>query len=110
MSGGGMYGRTEDEWQELEQAGWDFLKARATERRGDAAHDPTVSYTDANEELAARTGQARFDFGRPGDRAAMGYLLGRISRNRSWPVARLLISTGRPMPDRDSSAWPVRSA
>jgi hypothetical protein len=32
------------------------------------------------------------DFGRPGDRAAMGYLLGRISRNRSWPVARLLIS------------------
>ena len=92
MSGSVMYGRTEHEWQELEQAGWDFLKARATERRGDAAHDPTVSYSDANEELAARTGQSPLDFGRQGDRTAMGYLLGRISRNRSWPVARLLIS------------------
>lgn len=29
MSGGVMYGRTEHEWQELEQAGWDSLKARA---------------------------------------------------------------------------------
>ena len=63
MSGSVMYGRTEHEWQELEQAGWDFLKARATERRGDAAHDPTVSYSDANEELAARTGQSPLDFG-----------------------------------------------
>ena len=83
MSDGVMYGRTEHEWQELEQAGWDFLKASATERRGDAADDPTVSYSDANEELAARTGQPPLDFGLPGDRAAMGYLLGRISRNRS---------------------------
>jgi hypothetical protein len=73
--------------------GWPgAIKARATERRGDAAHDPTVSYSDANEELAARTGQPPLDFGRQGDRAAMGYLLGRISRNRSWPVARLLVS------------------
>jgi len=92
MSGSVIYGRTEHEWHELEQAGWEFLKARATERRGDPAHDPTVSYTDANEELAARTGQPSLDFSRPGDRAAMGYLLGRISRIRSWPVARLLIS------------------
>ena len=92
MSGGVMYGRAEHDWQELEQVGWDFLKARASERRCDAAHDPTVSYTDANEALAARTGQPPLDFGRPGDRAAMGYLLGRISRNRSWPVVRLLIS------------------
>jgi hypothetical protein len=43
MSGGAMYGRTEHEWQELEQAGWDFLKEKAAGRRGDAAHDPTVS-------------------------------------------------------------------
>jgi hypothetical protein len=34
MSGSVMYGRIEHEWQELEQAGWDFLKAKATERRG----------------------------------------------------------------------------
>ena len=58
----------------------------------DAAHDPTVSYGHANEELATRTGQMAFGFGRQADRAVMGYLLGRISRNRSWPVSRLLIS------------------
>jgi hypothetical protein len=92
MSGGTMYGRTEHEWQELEQAGWDFLREKAAERRGDATHDPTVSYSDANEELAARTGQPAFDFGQQAGRAAMGYLLGRISRNRSWPVSQLLIS------------------
>jgi hypothetical protein len=92
MSHGAMYGRTEHEWQQLEQAGWDFLKERAAERRGDATDDPTVSYSDANEELAARTGQPPFDFGQQADRAAMGYLLGRISRHRSWPGSRLLIS------------------
>jgi hypothetical protein len=92
MSGGAMYGRTEDEWQELEQAGWDFLREKAAERRGDATHDPTVSYSDANEELAARTGQPAFDFGQQAGRTAMGHLLGRISRNRSWPVSQLLIS------------------
>lgn len=92
VSGNATYGRTELEWQELEQAGWDFLKARAAERRGDAAHDPTVSYSDANLELAARTGQPAFNFGQQSDRAAMGFLLGRISRNRSWSMSRLLIS------------------
>jgi len=92
MSQSAMYGRTEPEWQQLEQAGWDFLKERAAERRGDATHDPTVSYSDANEELAVRTGQPPFDFGQQVGRAAMGYLLGRISRNRSWPVSQLLIS------------------
>jgi len=92
MSGGTMYGRTEHEWQELEQAGWDLLREKAAERRGDATHDPTVSYRDANEELAARTGQPTFDFDQQAGRAAMGYLLGRISRNRSWPVSQLLIS------------------
>jgi len=51
-----------------------------------------VSYGDANAELAARTGLAKFDFEQQVDRAAMGHLLGRISRNRSWPAARLLIS------------------
>jgi hypothetical protein len=92
MSGSVMYGRTEHEWQELEQAGWDFLKARAAERRGDATHDPTVTYSQANEEVAATTGQRPFDFDQQVGRAAMGYLLGRISRNRSWPISQLLIS------------------
>src|SRR5262245_29667975 len=81
MSREAMYGRTEQEWQELEQAGWDFLRGKAGACRGDAAHDPTVSYSDANEELAARTGRPAFDFGQQAGRAAMGYLLGRISRN-----------------------------
>lgn len=76
MSGSTTYGRTEGEWEELEQAGWDYLKAKAAERPGDAAHDPTVSYSDANEELAARTGQRAFDFGQQADRAAMGYPAG----------------------------------
>lgn len=74
MSGGAMYGRTEREWQALEQAGWDFLEDKAAERRGDAAHDPAVSYSDANLELAARTGQRALNFGQQADRAAMGYL------------------------------------
>jgi len=88
---GAIYGRTEEEWQQLEDAGWEFLKEKAAERPGDAA-DPTVSYSDANDELAARTGQPRFDFGQRAGRATMGYLLGRISRSRSWPTSRLLIS------------------
>ncbi len=87
-----MYGRTEEDWQRLEDAGWEFLKEKAAERPGDVAHDPTVSYSDANDELAARTGQPRFDFDQRAGPATMGYLLGRISRNRSWPTARLLIS------------------
>src|SRR6266571_7444942 len=82
-----MYGRTEEEWQQLEDAGWVFLKEKAAERPGDA-----VSYSDANDELAARTGQPGFDFGQRAGRATMGYLLGRISRNRSWPTSSLLIS------------------
>jgi hypothetical protein len=74
MSDTAKYGRTEREWQERDQAGWDFLKAKAAGRRGDAAHDPTVSYSDANEELATRTGQPAFDFGQQAGRAAIGYL------------------------------------
>jgi hypothetical protein len=92
MSRSLRYGRTEEQWEELEQAGRDYLKQRAADRRGDPAHDPTVSYRDASDELAARPGQPAFDFGRSADRAAMGYLLGRISRNRSWPISRLLLS------------------
>jgi hypothetical protein len=92
MSQDMKYGRTEDDWQQLEDAGWEFLTEKAAERRGDAGHDPTVSYGKANEELAARTGQPTFDFNQQAGRAAMGYLLGRISRNRSWPASGLLIS------------------
>jgi len=69
------------------QAGRVGILETAGGRRGDSAHDPTVSYRDASEELAARTGWPAFDFGRQADRAAMGHLLGRISRNRSWPAA-----------------------
>lgn len=92
MDHGVRYGRTEDEWQQLEDLGWEFLKEKAGERRGDPRHDSTVSYGEANSQLAARTGLPEFDFGRQADRAAVGYLLGRISRNRSWPASGLLIS------------------
>src|ERR1700730_6795567 len=35
-----MYGRTEDEWQQREDAGWELLKERAAERPGDAPMTP----------------------------------------------------------------------
>jgi hypothetical protein len=53
-----MYGRHEDEWQQLEDTGWEFLKQKAAERPGDAAHDPTVSYGEANAELGGQDGPA----------------------------------------------------
>jgi hypothetical protein len=103
-----MYGRAEDEWQELEQAGWEFLKEKAAERHGDPAHDPTVPYGTANAELAVWTGQPAFDFSQHVGRAAMGYLLGRISHPQlaSFKAADIgpwsAIRT-RPTPGRDSS-------
>jgi hypothetical protein len=67
-----MYGRDEDEWNELEEAGLAFLLERARLER-------VTSYTEMNTVLAQRTGHRSFDFGQDSERAAMGYLLGRIS-------------------------------
>jgi hypothetical protein len=78
------YGRTEDEWDKLEDAGWEFLVSQARLER-------TTSYTEINTVLTRRTGVREFNFDLDGERAAMGELLGEISE-RSYRKAHLLIS------------------
>jgi hypothetical protein len=79
-----LYGRYEDEWDRLEDAGLDFLIERAKLAR-------VTSYTEMNTVLAQRTLLPPFDFDQESERAAMGYLLGRIS-DREYPRTSLLIS------------------
>lgn len=67
-----MYGRDEEEWDDLEEVGRAFLIERARLER------PTT-YTEMNTVLAQRTGHRIFDFSQESERAAMGYLLGRIA-------------------------------
>ena len=78
------YGRTDEEWDALEAAGWEFLVRQARLQR-------TTSYTEMNTVLARRTGVREFDFDFDGERHAMGELLGQLS-DRSFGQARLLIS------------------
>lgn len=78
------YGRTDEEWDKLEEAGWEFLVSQARLHR-------TTSYTEMNTVLARRTGVREFDFGLDGERRAMGELLGQLSE-RSFGDAHLLIS------------------
>src|SRR5215831_17706724 len=78
------YGRDEGEWDELEDVGLGFLIERAKLER-------VTSYTELNTVLTQRTGLRRFDFDQDSERAAMGYLLGRISE-RELPRIGLLIS------------------
>lgn len=80
------YGRGEEEWNELEEAGLEFLRERARPER-------VTSYTETNTALAQRTGRRRFDFDFDfeSERAAMGYLLGRISE-REFGRTHVLIS------------------
>ncbi len=78
------YGRTVEEWNDLERAGWEFLVSQARLQR-------TTSYTEMNTVLARRTGVREFDFDLDGERRAMGELLGQLSE-RSFQQARLLIS------------------
>ncbi|GAA1658143.1 hypothetical protein ACFQY4_17325 [Catellatospora bangladeshensis] len=78
------YGRSEDEWITLTEAGQEFLVERARLAR-------TTSYTELNTTLVRRTGLPGFDFGREADRAAMGQLLYRVvAANR--PQTKLMIS------------------
>lgn len=65
------YGRTDAEWERLTHVGLDFLVERARMGR------PT-SYTEMNTVLHQRTRLPPFNFELDHDRAAMGYLLGRI--------------------------------
>ncbi len=78
------YGRTDKEWDALDQTGWEFLVSQALLQR-------TTSYTEMNTVLARRTGIREFDFDLDGERHAMGELLGQLSE-RSFGQARLLIS------------------
>ncbi|MFC4529328.1 hypothetical protein [Sphaerisporangium dianthi] len=79
-----MYGRDDETWDRLTEAGLEFLIECARQSR------PT-SYTELNAQLERRTGIDGFDFGRQDERAAMGYLLGLIvDRNR--PETGMMIS------------------
>jgi hypothetical protein len=79
-----MYGRSDEEWEVLADAGLVFLVERARLAK-------LTSYTELNATLERRTGLPGFDFGRADERAAMGHLLYLIvERNR--PSTGLLIS------------------
>jgi hypothetical protein len=65
------YGRDEETWEQLIVAGLGFLEERARLQR-------QTSYTELNATLTRRTGYPSFNFEEAAERAAMGYLLGRI--------------------------------
>ncbi|MFI5490536.1 hypothetical protein [Micromonospora echinaurantiaca] len=78
------YGRDDDEWDRLTEAGLAFLIERARLKK-------TTTYTELNATLCRRTGVRGFDFEQDSERAAMGHLLGLIvDRNR--PTTQLMIS------------------
>lgn len=81
MSG---YGRDDQTWDRLVDAGLRFLVERAQLGK-------TTSYTEFNTVVAHRTSTAGFDFERADERAAMGHLLGLIVE-RNYPTTRLMIS------------------
>jgi hypothetical protein len=76
--------RTDEQWEALEYAGWDFLVDRA--RNG-----WVTTYTEMNAVLQNRTGQPMWNFDSQLGRAAMGELLGRLS-DRSWDECHVMIS------------------
>ena len=78
-----MYNRRDDEWDELTRAGIEFLIERAQLHK-------VTSYTELNTVLSRRTGQQPFDFNEAAERAAMGYLLGRIV-DATWDAERKLM-------------------
>ncbi|WP_422936272.1 hypothetical protein [Sinomonas sp. P47F7] len=80
-----MYGRDELEWDELVDEGHEFLIERARLGR-------TTTYTELNTVVRERTRLKGFDFSRDADRAAMGYLLGRIVDKDRETNPELMIS------------------
>ena len=85
MASSMLYGRDEADWDILAKEGERFLIERACLER-------TTSYTEMNDVLERRTGLRRFDFNQAAERAAMGYLLGRIVTERNKPETGLMIS------------------
>lgn len=80
----GLYGREDQEWDRLAEAGQEFLIKRARLRR-------VTSYTELNAVIARRTGLTGFDFAHPDERAAMGHLLGLIVK-QDFPRTGLMLS------------------
>ena len=79
-----MYGRDNEEWDQLAGAGLAFLIERA--------HLETLtSYTELNATIERRTGLPRFDLARADERAAMGHLLYLIA-DRNRPTTKRMIS------------------
>jgi len=70
MTSGALYGRSDAQWDELEEVGWDLLLDHAF---------TLTDYTELNQDLARRAGQPAWDFRRADHRAAMGELLGRLT-------------------------------
>jgi len=79
-----LYGRDDLAWDELAQAGLEFLIERA--RLG-----KLTSYTEFNAALIRRTALPGFDFSRADERAAMGHLL-YLTVELNRPVTGLMIS------------------
>lgn len=72
-----VYGRSDEDWELLADAGLAFLVERANLAK-------MTSYTELNATLERRTGLSGFDFSRADERAALGHLLYLIvERNRS---------------------------
>ena len=79
-----FYGRSEADWERLAAEGQDHLEDLA-------AHRADTSYGEMNTELNRRTGLRPFDLDQPGERKAMGELLGQISE-ASYAAHGVLIS------------------
>jgi hypothetical protein len=107
-----FFGRNELAWDQMREAGEEFLVERARLAR-------LTPYTELNTTLKRRTGLPGLDFSRQDERAAMGHLLGMIvERNRpdtglmisalvtyldakdAWPGFYALPATRRPAPRR----------
>ncbi|WP_457029469.1 hypothetical protein [Kitasatospora sp. P5_F3] len=80
-----VWGRSEQEWDQLVEAGYKFLVERARLHK-------VTTYTELNATLMRRTGFGGFDFERPDERAAMGHLLGLIVERDVPDNSRLMIS------------------
>ncbi|HEX5494283.1 MAG TPA: hypothetical protein VFX70_06905 [Mycobacteriales bacterium] len=78
------YGRDDQTWDRLVDAGLRFLVERAKLRK-------TTSYTEFNTVVSQRTSTAGFDFERADERAAVGHLLGLIV-DQNYPTTALMIS------------------
>jgi hypothetical protein len=79
-----IYGRDQQEWDELRAEGQRFLERQAK-------LDKTTTYTEVNTVLARRTGHRLFDFSQQSERHAMGELLGAITEE-TFPHTGVMLS------------------